>query len=90
MLEVSRDAVAAGEEQLVSCAAEKSKYCSICTVTLDPCGDLPFTSGGRWQCLRGPLVCGANTVVLGMDRRLVATAVRHTGHAHIRQSAGCS
>ena len=43
MLEVSRDAVAAGEEQLVSCAAEQSKYCSICTVTLDPCGDLPFT-----------------------------------------------
>ena len=26
MLEVSRDAVAAGEEQLVSCAAEQSKY----------------------------------------------------------------
>jgi hypothetical protein len=44
MLEVSRDAVAAGEEKLVSCAAEQSKYCSICTVTLDPCGDLPFTS----------------------------------------------
>jgi hypothetical protein len=42
MLEVSRDAVAAGEEQCVSCAAEQSKYCSICTVTLDPCGDLPF------------------------------------------------
>jgi hypothetical protein len=53
MLEVSRDAVAAGEEQLVSCAAEQSKYCSICTVTLDPCGDLPFTSWGRWQCLSG-------------------------------------
>jgi hypothetical protein len=35
MLEVSRDAVAAGEEQPVSCAAEQSKYCSICTVTLD-------------------------------------------------------
>jgi hypothetical protein len=48
MLEVSRDAVAAGEEELVSCAAEKSKYCSICTVTLDPCGDLPFTSLGLW------------------------------------------
>jgi hypothetical protein len=44
MLEVSRDAVAAGEEQLVSCAAEQSKGCSVCTVTLDPCGDLPFTS----------------------------------------------
>jgi hypothetical protein len=36
MLEVSRNAVAAGEEQLVSCAAEQRKYCSICTVTLDP------------------------------------------------------
>jgi hypothetical protein len=56
MLEVSRDAVAAEEEQLASCEAEQSKYCSICTVTLDPCGDLPFTSWGRWQCLRG----GAN------------------------------
>jgi hypothetical protein len=44
MLEVSRDAVAATEEQLVSCAAEKSKYCSICTVNLALCGDLPFTS----------------------------------------------
>jgi hypothetical protein len=29
MLEVSSDAAAAGEEQLVSCAAEQSKYCSI-------------------------------------------------------------
>jgi hypothetical protein len=44
MLEVSYDAVAAGEEQLVSCAAEQSKYFSICTVTLGPCGDLPLTS----------------------------------------------
>jgi hypothetical protein len=35
MLEVSCDAAAAGEEQLISCAAEQSKYCSICTVTLD-------------------------------------------------------
>ena len=53
MLEVmSRGAAAAGEEQLVSCAAQKSKYCSICVVTLDPCGDLPRTSWGRWQCLR--------------------------------------
>ena len=34
MLEVSRDAVTAGEEQLVSCAAEQSKYFSICTATL--------------------------------------------------------
>ena len=50
MLEVSRDAATAGEEQLVSCAVEQSKYCSICTVTLDPCG---VTSWGRWQCLRG-------------------------------------
>jgi hypothetical protein len=50
---VSRDADTAGEEQLVSCAAEQSKYCSIFTVTLSPCGDLPFTSWGRWQCLRG-------------------------------------
>ena len=46
MLEVSRDAIAAGEEQLVNCAAEYIKYCSICTVTLDPYGDLPFTSWG--------------------------------------------
>ena len=53
MLEVSRDAAAAGEEKLVSCAAEQSKYCSICTATIDPFGDLPFTNWGRWQCLRG-------------------------------------
>jgi hypothetical protein len=50
---VSRDAAAAGEEQFASCAAEQSKYCPIYTVTLDPCGDIPFTSWGRWQCLRG-------------------------------------
>jgi hypothetical protein len=31
MLEVSRDAAKAGEEQLASFAAEQSKYCSICT-----------------------------------------------------------
>jgi hypothetical protein len=42
---MSRDAVAAGEEQLVSFAAEQSKYCSICTVTLDPNGDLPLRVG---------------------------------------------
>ena len=54
MLEVSHDAVAVGEEQLVSCAAEQSKYCSICTVTLDPCG---VTSWGRWQCRRGGANC---------------------------------
>jgi hypothetical protein len=53
MFEVNRNAVAAREEPLGSCAAEHSKYCSICTVTLDPCGDLPFTSWGRWKCLRG-------------------------------------
>jgi hypothetical protein len=53
MLDVSRDAVAVGEEQLISCASEQSKYSSICTVILDPCGDLPLTSWGRWQCFRG-------------------------------------
>jgi hypothetical protein len=45
MLEMNRDAVAVREKQLVSCTAEKSKYCSICTVTLDPSGGLLFTSG---------------------------------------------
>jgi hypothetical protein len=39
MLEVSRDAVAVGEEQLVSCTAEQGKFSSICTATLEPCGD---------------------------------------------------
>jgi hypothetical protein len=53
MRKVSRDAVAAGEEQLVSCSAEQSKSCLICTVNLGPCGDLPFTSWGRWKCRRG-------------------------------------
>jgi hypothetical protein len=57
MLEVSRDIVAAGEEDLVSCAAEHSKYRFICTVTLGPCEDLsfsrPFSSWGRWQCICG-------------------------------------
>ena len=53
MLEVSRDAALAEEEQLVSCAAEQSKYCFIYKLTLDPFGHLPFTSWGRWQCLRG-------------------------------------
>jgi hypothetical protein len=53
MLEVSREAVAAGEERLVSCAAEQSKYCFIYTITLGPCGDLSFTSSGSWRCLRG-------------------------------------
>jgi hypothetical protein len=60
MFEVSRDAVAGGEEQLASCTAEQRKYCSICTVTLDPCGDLPLTSLGRWQCLRGGAGVGLN------------------------------
>jgi hypothetical protein len=57
MLEVSRDAVEAGDEKLVSCAAEQSKYCSFYTATLDPYGDLTFTSWGRWQCLRGGADC---------------------------------
>jgi hypothetical protein len=61
MLEVSRDAVAAGEGQYVSCAAEHSKYCFNCTLTLDPCGDLPFTNWGRWQCLRGGADAGLNS-----------------------------
>jgi len=71
MLEVSRGAVAAAEEaNLVSCTAKQSAYCPICTVTLGPCGDLPFTILGRWQCLRvgadGGLnsryaVCGCGT-----------------------------
>jgi hypothetical protein len=40
-LEVSRDAAEAGEEKLVSCAAEKNTYIFMYTVTLGPCGDLP-------------------------------------------------
>ena len=46
-LEVSRDAVAAGEKQLVSCAAKQSKYFLICTVSNSPCGDLPLASWGQ-------------------------------------------
>jgi hypothetical protein len=42
MLEVSRDAVAVGVEQLARCTAEQSKYCSIYAVTLDACGDFIF------------------------------------------------
>jgi hypothetical protein len=53
MLKVYRDSVAAGEERLASCAAEKSKYFFIYTVTIDPFGGLLFTSRGRWQCRRG-------------------------------------
>jgi hypothetical protein len=45
MLEVSREAVAAGEAKLVSCTAEQCKYCSICTVTLEPCGDYLSRAG---------------------------------------------
>jgi hypothetical protein len=51
MLEVSRDVAAAGKEKLVSCAAEQSKYCYICTVALGPCGDLAFKSRGRFGCV---------------------------------------
>jgi hypothetical protein len=47
-LKVSRDDAAAGGEKLVSCIAERSKYCFICSVALDLCVDLPFTSWGRW------------------------------------------
>jgi hypothetical protein len=64
MLEVSRDAVAAGEEHHVCCAAEQSKYSFFCTPTLDPSGDVPFTSWGllvvssrrRWRCSRFEIV----------------------------------
>jgi hypothetical protein len=61
MLEVSRDAVAAGEEKLVSFAAEQSNYCFICTVTLGLNGDLPFTSRGCWQCPNGGDDAGLNS-----------------------------
>jgi|AntAceMinimDraft_5_1070358.scaffolds.fasta_scaffold258171_1 hypothetical protein len=61
MLEVSRNAAAAEEEQLVSCAAEKSKYCFICTVKVGLCGDFPLRSWGRWQCLRGGVDAGLNS-----------------------------
>jgi hypothetical protein len=49
MLEVSRDAVAAGDEELTNRTAES------------PCGDLPFTSWDRWQCLRGGADEGLNS-----------------------------
>jgi hypothetical protein len=61
MLELSRDAAAAGEEQLVSCTAERSKNFFICTATLDPCGDLPFAIWGHWQCFRGGVDEGLNS-----------------------------
>jgi hypothetical protein len=63
MLEVSRNVVAAGEEELVSCAAEQSKYCSMCTETFDPFGDLPFKSWGHSQCLCGGADVGLKIVV---------------------------
>jgi hypothetical protein len=61
MLEVSRDAVAGGEEKFVSCAAYQNKYCFICTVIFDFYGDLPSTSCCRWQCLRGGADAGLNS-----------------------------
>ena len=89
MLEVSRDAVAAGEEQFVSCAAEYSKYFSMCTVTLEPCGDLPFTSWVRWHCLRGgadglngcSAACGCGTEK--KERRL-----QHIRHVRLCRGRG--
>jgi hypothetical protein len=44
ILEVSRETAAAGEEKLISCAPKRTKYCVICTVTLCPCGNVPFKS----------------------------------------------
>jgi transposase len=67
ILEVIRDAAVAGEEELVSCAAEQSKQCSICTVTLGPYGDLPVTSWGRWECLRGGVDVGLNSCYAACD-----------------------
>jgi hypothetical protein len=45
MLEVSRDAASAGEEQIVSCAAEQRKYCSICTEPLALAAVFPLRVG---------------------------------------------
>jgi hypothetical protein len=39
MLEVSREAATAGEEHIVNCTAEQSKYFSMCKVFLGSCGD---------------------------------------------------
>jgi hypothetical protein len=61
MLEVTRGAFAAGKEQLLNWPAEQGEYFSICTVTLEPCGDFSFTSRGRWQCLRGGTDAGLNS-----------------------------
>jgi hypothetical protein len=44
-LEMSRDIVTAGQEQLVSCTAEQSKYCFICTATFTRFAFYEFGSG---------------------------------------------
>jgi hypothetical protein len=46
---------------------------SICTITLDPYGDLPFTSWGRWQYLRDGADVGLNSVMPS------AIAAQHIG-----------
>jgi hypothetical protein len=84
MLEVRRDAVAAAEEQLVSCTGEQSKYCFICTVTLCPCGDLLFTSWGRWQCLRGGADAGLDSCYAACS---CGTEYQCWGHAGERRVA---
>jgi hypothetical protein len=61
ILEVSRDAAAAGEEQLIRRAAEQCKYYSTCAVAPDLYGNLHFTSWGRWQCQRGGADVGLNS-----------------------------
>jgi hypothetical protein len=58
MLEVSRNAVAAGEKQLVSCAVENIK-CYF--VTLDPMWRFTFNGLGRSQCLCGGADAGLNS-----------------------------
>jgi hypothetical protein len=48
MLEVNRDAAAAGEEQLVSCKAEQSKYTKTSSISAFRLfGGSPFTSRAR-------------------------------------------
>jgi hypothetical protein len=84
MLQVSHGAVTAGEEQLVSCAAEQSKYFSICTVILDPCDDLPFTSASRWKCL-----CGGADVSTVVMPPAVAHRISAWGPAGGRRVATC-
>ena len=61
MLEVSRDA--------------RRTTRSMCTVTLDPCGGLPFTSWGRWQCLRGGADTGLNSCYASMPPAVAAQNV---------------